>query len=396
MKALLAALALLILSPLGLAQSGTTHVTAHVLDPNSFAYANSPVHVTFFDPGTSGKLPLINGSTFQTNFTVFSTDSFGNFAIDLTDNALIASTSGATGTQWKFGICYSDGVTCFTYQATISGASVDLSAALQAAAAVIVRPGVGVTSVNCTFPLVGCPITGAGTIACPTCAFLDNSVDRNMLYNNGGIIFGSNLSYEPSTHTTYSHVALHSIKLDNSAITPTAHLTLGPGVVEDSSLVAGNCVQANGSQQLSDAGKPCSVTSIQLFGSSVMSVDSVIIGGVLTTLTSVNLTMPATGCPCRADVRWRTYYTTSNIMTISNSVSDGTNSFASGQTRNSVAAANTGGLEGSGFSPTTYANNANVTFTLKSQGNAGYTISAAAFQGPGENSGMQVAVVPSN
>src|SRR5437016_13400803 len=90
-----------LISPsISLSQQGFTTVTATVLDPVGALYTNSQVSVSFFDPGTSGKLPLISGSTFQKSFTGYGTDSFGRFTVTLPDNGAIASTSGATGTQW--------------------------------------------------------------------------------------------------------------------------------------------------------------------------------------------------------------------------------------------------------------------------------------------------------
>ena len=61
----LALLAYLTLSPSSLAQTGHTTVTATVQDANGSLYVNAPFNISFYDPGTSGKLPLLNGSTFQ-------------------------------------------------------------------------------------------------------------------------------------------------------------------------------------------------------------------------------------------------------------------------------------------------------------------------------------------
>lgn len=137
LKILLLTLLTLLIPSLTLAQGGTTTVTATVLDPVGKVYTNSQVNISFYDPGTSGILPLINGSTFQKSIPVFATDSFGSFTSQLTDNSLIASTSGATGTQWRFSICYSDRVTCFSTLLTISGSSMNITTQLQAAAALL-------------------------------------------------------------------------------------------------------------------------------------------------------------------------------------------------------------------------------------------------------------------
>lgn len=142
---------LLILAPISRAQQpgGTTQVTGVVKDPIGNLYTNSQISFIFYDPGTSGKLPLLNGSTFQQTFTGYATDSFGNIpsGVYLPDNGLIAGSSGATGTQWIVKVCYSDRVTCFSsnltidcagnHPATCTGSAINLTAVLQAVAAPI-------------------------------------------------------------------------------------------------------------------------------------------------------------------------------------------------------------------------------------------------------------------
>jgi hypothetical protein len=144
-KWLYLAFLLLLLPLVTRGQGGTTTVTAIVLDPNGSPYTNSQVNITFFDPGTAGKLPLLNGSTFQTSFTIYATDSFAHFSETIPDNGIIDSGSGTINTQWKFSICYSDRQTCFVYQThidcahnlpvTCTGGVEDLSAQIQAVAA---------------------------------------------------------------------------------------------------------------------------------------------------------------------------------------------------------------------------------------------------------------------
>jgi hypothetical protein len=79
-----------------MAQGGTTFISGQILDPAGNKYVNSQVNISFFDPGTSGKLPLLSGSTFQTQYT-YQTDSFGNLPnivlIALPDNGAIAASS---------------------------------------------------------------------------------------------------------------------------------------------------------------------------------------------------------------------------------------------------------------------------------------------------------------
>lgn len=120
-------------------QSGQTSVTGTIQDSNGTLYINSPYTVTFYDPGTSGKLPLLNGSTFQKSYSGLATNSSGVLSISLPDNNVIASTSGATGTQWTFSICTAAAsyTTIFCIPPvtiTITGASQDISAAVTAVA----------------------------------------------------------------------------------------------------------------------------------------------------------------------------------------------------------------------------------------------------------------------
>src|SRR6266436_2414785 len=127
-------------------QGGTTTVTATIRDPNGAIYTQSQVNITFFDPGTPGKQPLLNGSTFQQQYTVYATDSFGFFTVQLPDNGIIDAASN-TSTQWSFRVIYSDRATSFVYRTAINCAAnipatctagvMDISAPIQAAAALI-------------------------------------------------------------------------------------------------------------------------------------------------------------------------------------------------------------------------------------------------------------------
>src|SRR2546423_1175111 len=147
-KIVLLSFILIACSPCAHSQGGNTFITGQVLDPTGVAYVNSQVNISFYDPGTSHKIPLLNGSTFQTQYTV-QTDSFGNIpsGVSLPDNGIIGSSSGELNTQWTFRIVYQDRVTSFTTNITIdcsnnlpvtcSGNSINLTSTLQAAAAPI-------------------------------------------------------------------------------------------------------------------------------------------------------------------------------------------------------------------------------------------------------------------
>src|SRR5258708_12456281 len=156
------------LCPLTMAQSGFTNVTAVVADSNGTKYVNSPYVVTFYDPGTSGRLPLLSGSTFQQSYNGYATDSSGNLSITLPDNAVIASTSGATNTQWTFSICTAVGAYTTVYcipstRITITGGSQNISSILTPIAPILPpvasAPGNPLQSIqfNCTGGFCGAP-----------------------------------------------------------------------------------------------------------------------------------------------------------------------------------------------------------------------------------------------
>lgn len=161
MKRLLYLVLLLgLISTVARGQGGYTGVTGTVLDPNGVPYVNSTISVSFYDPGTSGKLPLLNGSTFQQQYTGYATDGSGNWpAMALPDNGIIASSSGATGTQWTFNICYQTGLPCFQFRtainclgnvpATCTGNTINLSAFISALPPPILQPVGGQGSLPC-------------------------------------------------------------------------------------------------------------------------------------------------------------------------------------------------------------------------------------------------------
>jgi hypothetical protein len=94
----------------------------------------------------------------------------------------------------------------------------------------------------------------------------------------------------------------------------------------------------------------------------------VTISNSLTTVISKAITFPSSGCPCRVYASYSLYMTTGASGTDGALVSDGTDNWAVGNnnTTGSVGAGATYGLAGSGYSPSTYANGASKTFTVKS------------------------------
>src|SRR5205807_4628944 len=136
------------------AQSSFTTVTGVVQDPLANVYQNGTFSVNFFDPGTSGKQPLLPGNQpFQTQYSG-SLDSFGAFSVNLPDNGVIATASGATGTTWQFFMCANPGILrltttnpipCFSYSTpivcatntptTCTSGTINITAQLKAVAA---------------------------------------------------------------------------------------------------------------------------------------------------------------------------------------------------------------------------------------------------------------------
>lgn len=198
-----------------MAQSGYTSVSGIIADSNGTRYINSPYTVTFYDPGTSGKLPLLNGSTFQQSYNGYATDSSGNISISLPDNSVIASTSGATGTQWTFNICTPAGLYTTIYcipptRITISGASQSIAAAITAVAPILPLPPVSLGTNN-NFTGVNTFVCGpqAGVQPNPSVAYANCAVGIDIgaqintaeaaLPANGGIIYILPGSYNFST-----------------------------------------------------------------------------------------------------------------------------------------------------------------------------------------------------
>lgn len=141
MKKLLPILALLLLAALGCPPESNAqyvNVTAVVKDPNNTLYQNCTYSANFVGqyPGTGANY-LFGGSTFQRQYNGFRCDSNANLAIRLPDNNVIQPTPS----QWSFSVCDQTGKYCFSTLITITGASQDITTALQTASAILPRIG---------------------------------------------------------------------------------------------------------------------------------------------------------------------------------------------------------------------------------------------------------------
>lgn len=147
------------------------------------------------------------------------------------------------------------------------------------------------------------------------------------------------------------------------------------------------CTDANGGATTS------ACPSVFLFNNTFPG--AVSLSGVNAVIGTINLTMPAAGCPCRIEVSYSIYISTGPSPTVNIWVSDGSQTWASTQMNyvNTVV----GGQAVTDWSPTTYANNAVVTLTLSGRASGTPTSTVAApTGGAGTNSYFKAVVMSSN
>jgi hypothetical protein len=114
-----------------------------------------------------------------------------------------------------------------------------------------------------------------------------------------------------------------------------------------------------------------------------------------TTVVTQAVTMPSSGCPCRAHVDWSMYLDTTSSGAFDGNVNDGTATFATSETATPGSASNFG-VNGSGWSTVTYANNAAITFTLQTRSNdTGYNVHQSAHSLVA-TTGMDITIQSSN
>jgi len=186
----------------------TTSVSATVNDPTGRPYTGCSASISYVPAPTATTVPTINGSTFQTVLPLAKCDSFGNFSVTLTDNNLISDGHSGAASQWNFSIqsastCFSGNTVSFQVSLTITGASQNISSALSAAAAPL--PNCGVSRVGASNPIVATPnpITGSGTISCPSCLTAANGTNANQVLTGGFVEWTSLLNFTVGA-ATYS------------------------------------------------------------------------------------------------------------------------------------------------------------------------------------------------
>lgn len=209
----------------------------------------------------------------------------------------------------------------------------------------------------------------------------------NLVWMGHGIALG--LSSTPLTTTNQTGVG--SIVLQNS---PTINTPAINGVtIASGAPLAGQSLVTTSP---TNAAWTLPVVS-QGHHSTTLSGNVSLTGGVSSTIMTQTVTMPAAGCPCRAIVSYYIYDTNNSGSgtTIDAWVTDGTSGWDTSQIELD-ASSRTGGLGSSAISENTYANSANITFTLKAQDSTGTTIDKLPGAGSPQNSWMTVDVIASN
>lgn len=143
-------------------QAQFTNVTATVKDPAGNTYTNCSYSVDFVNRSQQPQLPLLGGvSQFQTSFPGARCDSFGNLAIRVADNNQV--TPNDVVSNWRFSICDQTQKACFVAQLLITGASQDISTALQAVSAPL--PGTAFGNISTGNIIATGNISATGNVA---------------------------------------------------------------------------------------------------------------------------------------------------------------------------------------------------------------------------------------
>ncbi len=139
--------------------------------------------------------------------------------------------------------------------------------------------------------------------------------------------------------------------------------------------------------------------AVQVFSATTLGGDVSVSASTPTDVLARTVSMPASGCPCRAFLSYSLYITTSSSgVGYSAWVNDGSVNMAgtnAGQSNGSSGAL--ASLTFGGYTTATYSNNASVTFTLRTEGDHTYTVRALSqVAGSAPNSAFQVGILTSN
>jgi hypothetical protein len=179
-----------------------------------------------------------------------------------------------------------------------------------------------------------------------------------------------------------------------SASTVTYNGIAGTGVT-----ISGACATGQVLSATSPTAVSCQTQGAAVLQHSLTTNTGTAIGAASQTWITKAITMPATGCPCRAFVGYAMMFTATASGTATCWVEDGTNTFDSNQALTNTAGAGnlSMGCQASGFSTGTYANNATITFVGRGYTTAagGITV-ATAGNGSTQASWLDIAILASN
>ncbi len=234
---------------------------------------------------------------------------------------------------------------------------------------------------NMKFPEVNCSLSAIGfDYLCP-----DSSLHRWVVFMNGGskaqlVVAGQDIN--SSDQVTKVHFGATAAPFCSTAPSLTTQF-----------------IGWNGTQLCPAVPSFTAPASVISYVRKEMASDVAVPVNTSTTLATQSVTMPASGCPCRALVAWNIGIQTASSGGFSAAVNDGSNSFAfsQGNATGSVGGNVQIGISASGWSHVTYANNQVVSFNLKTEGvDTGYTVKKSASEGIVQNSGMDITIFSSN
>lgn len=407
----LAALAALA-APRAQAQS-TTVVSATVTDPNSIPYALGTVKAQL-TPSVGSPCVMTGGNCVPIQGTIGPSpmSPAGSFVMNLYPNASITP----SGTQWLFTVCISPGGAlplgtgpqCFSSAQTISGSSQSLTTALSAIAPSLSNISVTIPT-NPTFNIVKFSTLTSNTTnpAASGALRLENTDSvcwRNSVNNGDNCL---EMSQAKADWLWYDQFAgaegiLASGFGDASGTIATDGLLKMANTDTVNWRNAANSgddvLSVNNTDTLLYNGQPVISPSkaVQSYNSTTLASDISLTANTATNVIDVAVTMPSSGCPCRALVSYGLWWNSGSNNGSSDSwISDGTNLFGTVQAY-WASTGNTGGQSQTALSPVDYANSANVTFTLIVETNAGGETVKAAPLLAGQNTWLTVSILTSN
>lgn len=226
--------------------------------------------------------------------------------------------------------------------------------------------------------------------------------DRFIISHTGGtvltglanLLFGGSGAGQPMIKRNGTVLNVRLADDSNDAGITASTVSFNGNVAIGGACASGQVLTATGANSVSCQAAPSAATtnSITTLGADTG------IGAAATTWVSKAVTMPSTGCPCRALVSYGAYFDSGDGSGVMNMwVSDGTSDFASTQALTNAAGGQGPGAAASSMSPNTYSNGAVITFSAKAWTNgATVKIDKVSAFGSAQNSWMAISIFSSN